>query len=195
MKKAILISIQPKYVRKILLGEKTLEIRKTKPKEFGKLFFNDSDEPIDVYIYCTKNKGKKNYLSKVMTDLSNNELVDEIKLNGRVVAKFALNKVEKICPRDYISLSGHRTETLSHNDLLQKSCLTSEELGKYLKGNGYAWHIDNLEIFGKPKELREFNSTKGFTTCEHCLFDIKTCNCEHCNSLTRAPQSWCYIEV
>ena len=48
MSKAILISIKPKYVAKILNGEKTIEIRKTMPK----------DLPIDVYIYCPKDKEK-----------------------------------------------------------------------------------------------------------------------------------------
>ena len=43
--KSILISIKPKWVAKILNGEKTIEIRKTMPK---------CDLPIDVYIYCTK---------------------------------------------------------------------------------------------------------------------------------------------
>ena len=43
-------SIKPKYVAKILNGEKTIEVRKSKPK---------SKLPIQVYIYCTK--GKKNY--------------------------------------------------------------------------------------------------------------------------------------
>ena len=46
--KSILISIKPKWVAKILNGEKTIEIRKTMPK---------CDLPIDVYIYCTKEKG------------------------------------------------------------------------------------------------------------------------------------------
>ena len=45
--KSILISIKPKWVAKILNGEKTIEMRKTMPK---------SDLPIDVYIYCTKDR-------------------------------------------------------------------------------------------------------------------------------------------
>ena len=48
--KAIMISIKPEWVCKILNGEKTIEIRKTMPK--CKL-------PCKVYIYCTK--GKKLY--------------------------------------------------------------------------------------------------------------------------------------
>ena len=40
----ILISIKPKWCSKILNKEKTIEIRKTKPK---------LDPPFKVYIYCT----------------------------------------------------------------------------------------------------------------------------------------------
>ena len=44
MAKAVLISIRPDWVEKILSGEKTLEVRKTRPK---------LEAPFKVYIYCT----------------------------------------------------------------------------------------------------------------------------------------------
>ena len=189
--KAILISIRPKHCCNILNLLKVLEIRKTMPK--CKL-------PIDVYIYCTA-EDKNGYLirnrSTQKCEFTYNGFVKSVCWAGnrKVVAKFTLNKVEKICPRDYISLSGHRTETLSHNDLLEKSCLTSEELGKYLKGNGYAWHIDNLEIFDRPKELSEFIKT----TCKGCPFEnTQTCKNDIEGKLcriTKAPQNYCFIEV
>ena len=43
--KAILISIRPKWVEKIASGEKTIEVRKTRPK---------IEMPFKCYIYCTK---------------------------------------------------------------------------------------------------------------------------------------------
>ena len=46
--KAILISIKPYWVAKILNGEKTIEIRKRFPKDYVGW----------VYIYCTKGKQK-----------------------------------------------------------------------------------------------------------------------------------------
>lgn len=45
MSKAVLISIQPDWCKKILSGEKTVEVRKTRPK---------LETPFKVYIYCTK---------------------------------------------------------------------------------------------------------------------------------------------
>ena len=44
MSKAVLISIRPKWVEKIASGEKTIEVRKTRPK---------LDTPFRCYIYCT----------------------------------------------------------------------------------------------------------------------------------------------
>ena len=43
--KAVLISIQPKWVEKIANGEKTIEVRKTRP---------NLQTPFKCYIYCTK---------------------------------------------------------------------------------------------------------------------------------------------
>ena len=42
--KAVMISIQPKWVEKIASGQKTIEVRKTAPKEV----------PFKAYIYETK---------------------------------------------------------------------------------------------------------------------------------------------
>ena len=42
MRKAVLISIRPEWVRKILNGQKTIEVRKTRPK---------MDTPFKCYIY------------------------------------------------------------------------------------------------------------------------------------------------
>lgn len=76
--------------------------------------------------------------------------------------------------------------TYNQDDLLKKSCLTEKELDDYLLGgNGYAIHITKLEIFDKPKEIGEFN--KIFCGFGSGLVAV--------SPLTRAPQSWCYIEV
>ena len=45
MAKAVLISIRPEWVEKIANGEKTVEVRKTRPK---------LDTPFKCYIYCTQ---------------------------------------------------------------------------------------------------------------------------------------------
>ena len=160
MKKAILISIKPRYVKDIIKGLKTLEIRKREPK--FKL-------PIDVYIYCTKGNGIKDFITMYKHDL----LTDEIGgcyINGKVVAKFTLKEIKDIYiihfPNEYF----YKATDLTKEQLEKQSCLSQIELDKYLqKHKGYAWCIDDLEIFGKPLDLQAH-------------FDID-----------RPPQSWCYI--
>lgn len=49
MSKAVLISIQPKWCELIANGQKTIEVRRTRPK---------IDTPFKCYIYCTHPVGK-----------------------------------------------------------------------------------------------------------------------------------------
>ena len=169
--KAILISIKPKWVAKILNGEKTIEIRKTYPK---------CDLPIYVYIYCTKDKkGIFKERHSGYTLLNQNKWIQS-ELNGKVVAKFTLNKVEEIKHKvhweDFDSY--YMLGNMVYDD--EETCVSEEELSEYLKDNtGYAWHISNLIIFDKPKELSEFRQY-GY---------------EWFIPVEKAPQSMCYIEV
>ena len=204
--KSIIISIKPKWVKKILSGEKTLEIRKTAPK---------CELPCEVYIYCTKESKqylkRSKWLGYPQEDNeffveSTNELESET-FNGKVVAKFTLNKVEQI--------ENDKLWEIDRN-FLERTCLSFGELASYLSSRtGYAWHIDNLVIFDKPKELEEFkHSLRGCSLFCDNNFVPSFCRnyCEHnkdterldvyCDindkfgePLTKAPQSWCYCEV
>ena len=177
--KAILISIKPKYVADILNDKKTLEIRKTMPK---------CELPIDVYIYCTKEEylacdtytGKRRYNAFPKG-------TNGFTQSGMVLAKFTLNKVEIINAYDEPE-RWYMTNSMGGGKLMEKSCLTYEELNSYLKGkNGYAWHIDNLVIFDRPKELNEFKKRNGcmdFQGYVKYLYE----------PLTKAPQSWQFVE-
>ena len=73
---------------------------------------------------------------------------------------------------------------------LEQSCLTYDEVAKYIgiNNNGYAWHISDLVMYDKPKELGEFY-TEGKSEIDYKRdwFNDKP--------LTRPPQSWCYIEI
>lgn len=182
--KSILISIKPEWVAKILNGEKTIEIRKTMPK---------CDLPIDVYIYCTKgNKKDWHLMESVGFDdtgwqcwkgyeydyyIGSKGYLDWC-LEGKVVAKFTLNKSE-----------------LFHY------------IGDFRKEPFYAWHIDNLVIFDKPKELNEFKRwcDDNFDPWKNKCLDCKAYRCdilagEHwCDKsrryLTKAPQNYVFIET
>ena len=78
----------------------------------------------------------------------------------------------------------------------KQSCLSSLEIARYLKGlYGYGWHISNLKIYDKPKELNQF-STPCKVTCENCknpLYFESLCKEKGKKILTRPPYSWCYI--
>lgn len=190
MNKAILMSIQPKWLVKILNGEKTIEIRKTMPK---------CDLPIDVYLYCTKGHWslhRYEHDGKWFIGFYK-KLGKSNAHNGKVIAKFTLNKVEEITLEEVVTDNfgldetdyHYMTDELQENELLKKSCLTSDELFEYVgwEENGYAYYIDNLVIFDKPMELSEFEKEEYYSTPNGWFPSFQ--------SLTKAPQSWQYVYV
>ena len=181
--KSIMIGIKPEWVKKILNGEKTIEIRKTMPK---------CELPVKVYIYCTKIKDKKHYTDEIDIPLITKKWMG----NGKVVAEFTLNKVHKIkfdAPsiyQGYLSFAnGCVFMEKRFNFNIDKCCLTDNELYDYLgepteifgeyyetfEYNGYAWHIDDLKIYDEPRDLEEF-------------FLIK--ECEPVNNFYGEKQTW-----
>ena len=185
--KAIMISIKPKWCAKIMNGEKTIEIRKTMPK---------CDLPIDVYIYCTWGTGKYHQMMKQFGEYHfNKNIGGYCGFNGKVVAKFTLNKVEEILPfEEYESPFGMAYKLTKDKIVFcQKAQLTYDEYNHYLKGKkGYAIHISDLEIFDRPKDLIEFSvrcpkADIKFNGVKGKMLAMK--------QLTKAPQSWCYVEV
>ncbi len=200
----ILISIQPKWVAKILNGGKTIEIRKTIPK---------CELPCKVYIYCTKSKP---YLYRVDDDNefeTSNELKFEedcfVKnynaLNGKVVAEFTLNKVTEH-KKNFIDFADNKCYNFKVCDVKNAGfdtdvlslCDFDNFVEWYGKGKPlYAWHIDDLKIYDEPKELSEF-VLPNKKNCKTCFLYPNMCNkvCEEIEQhLFRPPQSWCYVEV
>lgn len=199
--KAILMSIQPKWVAKILNGEKTIEVRKNFPKDYVGW----------VYIYCTKGKRNgDNWLRKYPFCLSKNiyQVQDDNfnALNGYVVARFWCDKVEEIMQAkldngvgyDYI----YDTDTLLAQDFGKKCCLNNWDLLNYFgykhpNGEivGYAIHISRLEIFDKPRDINEFYTRNLYTNVDNMFTDEKQLDDgTWVRPLKKAPQSWCYIE-
>ena len=150
--KSVLISIRPEWCKKIANRDKTTEIRKNKPK---------LETPFKCYIYCTK--GMDIWLAGIKGKRKPQLL------NGKVLGEFICDAVYPI----QVSENGSIRNWWYYN--LSESCLSFYEMAEYIGvGNtGYAWHISNLVIYDKPKELSEFYCRK---------------------QLTRPPQSWCYVE-
>ena len=159
--KAVLISIQPGWCKLIALGKKTVEIRKTKPK---------LETMFKVYIYCTKEK-------PTFTQSAFCEGVS----TGKVIGEFicdCITPLYNVCYDEWERLSGGLHEI--EKKLVKQACLTEKELHNYARGKRCCtWHISNLKIYDKPRELSEF-SKYGFG---------------HPVPLKRPPQSWMYVEV
>lgn len=86
----------------------------------------------------------------------------------------------------------------------EASCVSVSELKEYANGKPlYGWHISDLKIYDKPRELSEFYRVCDFDKCDNCphLYVENTpssyetwCEFDEKIPITRPPQSWCYVE-
>ena len=218
MSKAVLISIQPDWCKKILSGEKTVEVRKTRPK---------LETPFTAYIYCTK---APQHLITILKD--GEETVDGEIHHGKpvflkcdkylpdsvrdktqmVIGEFTCDDIRRIGPE--LCVVKEDIESA-----IAGSCLTVPQVKDYAgwkSGMSYAdlkdlygWHVSDLKIYDKPRNLDEFsrfgffgmgrsNCVCGNWRCDnyepsyHYMIP-PTCKIEGC-SIYRSPQSWCYVQ-
>jgi predicted transcriptional regulator len=191
--KAILLSIRPEHAVNILNGKKTLEIRKSVPKDFVGW----------VYGYVTKGKPflmhafDNTYYSHDMTEkyrMKND-------LNGTIPFRFWFDEYEELyfvdSEDDYKLTYDFGIYYDYDEEIFSKLCLTKSQVYNYGKGkNLYAWHIKKLDIFSKPMQLSEFYKD-GFEQCEYSPFDYDN-DLETCLDrfrIKRAPQSFQYVWV
>lgn len=194
--KSVLISIQPKWCKLIYkflgwdnrrpLYKKRLELRKSKP---------NCELPFKAYIYCTKDN----------TDLVPSKIwwkADKTGfqhiLNGKVIGEFVCDYILSHCE-------------MSNADVAeQMSCVSREDILKYSNGKEvYGWHISNLKIYDKPKELSEFKTVCKYRNDDNsCQYQKVECDCvkfdfnpdysvnlaECLDYMSRPPQSWCYVD-
>ena len=187
--KKILISVRPQWCEKIVSGIKTIEVRKTAPKEV----------PFKCYIYMTQGAYKD--LGLYSEGIYQNRM--------KVIGEFICDKVIKTCGwrlRGNTQQCAKRTpdeEMLPHS-----ACLSIDEIVNYAGGeNGEicGWHISDLKIYDEPKKLSDFISPSKVKKCvDYCINGIcsnlgyeELCGairrCEY-KKLTRPPQSWQYVE-
>ena len=170
--KSVLISIKPKYCELIVNGEKTIEVRKTRPK---------IDTPFKCYIYMSQG------------DLKDLGLYSEwiYKNRMKVVGEFICDKVDEYT-------FSHYCAEYRVNHVEQKSmCLNHPDLIHYGKGETiYGWRISDFKIYDKPKELSDF-CIPCKTNCEDCkkpLFYDCWKEKGKIKVVTRPPQSYMYVE-
>lgn len=199
--KSVLISIQPKWCELIASKKKTLEVRKTRPKIETPfkcyIYCTKSENEFlqsrnNVLFYCEN----RDFIGGHGCGLYQ-------RLNGKVIGEFECDRIQSYecefvdddCYEEiasvfvdededetgFIEWSNDSDFPYESIDLYKESCVPYEELKKYI-GLGfnkfYGWHISDLVIYDKPKELSEFVVERYL-----CL-----------ERLTRPPQSWCYVE-
>ena len=185
--KSVLYSIQPWHVANILSGDKDLEIRLRIPR---------LKPPYKAYIYCTRGILRKpgDYL---FINYEKKPVFGEPHLkrccNGKVVAEFICDYT-----RDFPRLTGEGpvfADGYAITDKeLERACLTENQLWRYGEGKDlHGIHISNLKVYDEPKALGEFN----FACDKDPGMDCTLCaelGLLQCYPITRAPQSWCYVE-
>ena len=187
MSKAVLMSMHPKWCYKIckiigidFFGKKKywkrLDLRKSTPKVV----------PFKAYIYCTKDAKLQLWVGKrysYLDDRSHNAF-DKC-VNGKVIGEFVCDYVLRHCE-------------MSNADIAEEmSCVAREEIFEYSNGKEvFGWHISNLKIYDKPKELSEFKKIN--RECWYADLGLAKRDCPECQNkgcfIQRPPQSWCYVE-
>lgn len=198
-----MLSVRPKWCEKIANGDKTIEVRKTRPK---------LETPFKCYIYCTAEMAE--YDALWVLDAPTREEYSFIavsaylenpkganKGNRKVIGEFTCDRIYKIDKdsTDFLFKAGGLSV---YKQAAEEKCglcvaMTDDELHGYLGHcQGYGWHISDLKIYDTPKELSEFKTL--------CRVDADCCACPYYNYtkmdcdgrvIGRPPQSWCYVEA
>ena len=171
MRKAVMISIRPKWCEKIARGEKTIEVRKSRPK---------LETPFKCYIYQTKNGKAEPELIIAYGKICGRKNVN----GGTVIGEFICTDFVPFCNGKPILMT--RKETVE--EIERRSCLSREQILEYEpKGNPIGWCISDLVIYDKPKDLSDFRLYYCSVVQENG-YPIPT------HEIRRPPQSWCYVE-
>ena len=192
--KAVLISIKPEWVKEIIKGNKTIEVRKSVP---------NLNYPFKVYIYCSKNKyaidcirifnGKIDFYEPEKVNIGT-------PINGKIIGEFICNSILEFVKDDY----GTNCYDID-DDSFEATCITlMDDFWQYGKGKTlYGWCISDLKIYEEPIEVTEFKHTKIIRAYHTKPYDdSKKIDIEYLlhtqrietKYLNRAPQSWCYVD-
>lgn len=185
MGEAVLISIRPKWCEKIATGEKTIEVRKTRP---------NMETPFKCYIYCTKPKYE--HEDFICTDYPKPQFYG----GQKVIGEFICDKIEQfdsaysewayaVAPPGSV-MPMHESKALRL--CCEDGCLSNDDVISYFGDEdwkAYFWHISDLKIYDTPKRLDSFWAER------LCTRGVDPCGCDGCwDCEKRPPQSWCYVE-
>lgn len=203
---AVLLSVRPKWCELIASGKKTVEIRKTRPK---------IETPFKCYIYCTKPKMITKYVFKpedypeymrpekpvfCKVPDGSSPYCSVVNGNSKVIGEF-------ICAETECFTADYRSDEKQTARIAKQACLRIAELIDY-QGELpclYGWHISDLVIYDKPKDLKDFYFPPDLycekQRCGGCPKDQVmgldgdyAFDCEWQRPIKRPPQSWCYVQ-
>lgn len=176
----ILVSIKPYYYYLIAEEKKKIEVRKMALKNL----------PQDIVFYMSKDEKSFAKIPKEFQEKYRKHF-------GKVGLAIVCDKITRYnCDKNFDEyfIAGYIGAYMP----LKEMCLTNKDLIEYGKGRPlYGWHISDLKIYDKPKELREFNRPCSYAglcfSCDRTKFTSK--GDRVCEALiTRPPQSWQYVE-
>lgn len=189
--KAVLISIQPKWCELIAAGKKILEVRKTRPK---------LETPFKCYIYCTLSGSNEFFKDDLNGDVAAWNRGKWGERKGNVIGEFICDNI--MC----FDVPYPAFQSKMDKRIIEESCCTYWQLHRYAYHDAlYGWHISNLKIYDKPKELSEFyvlcdRCDKKAIRCEYGYEEntengyYSECMCDFKRPIKRPPQSWRYVE-
>lgn len=197
----ILASIKPYYYYLIGERKKTIEVRKSVLKNL----------PQDIVFYMSKDEKSFAKIPKEFQEKYRKHF-------GKIGMKVVCDKVYSIKNQGNSFVVANEEQGVT-NEIARQSCLYYDDMVGYL-GNkdGCGWHISDLKIYDKPKELREFYyCCKEMKANEPRAGKYVSLSCYACRhnalkrtedypeynnmlgyickrNITRPPQSWQYVE-
>lgn len=198
--KNIITSVSPYLCGKIASGDCKILVKKSAPKGV----------PFKAYIYCTSSNVHDCILidksGLVLTYATNHKtaIVDSGYCgNSKVIGEFICDKVERFTVGSLRSDDIEKLACLSYNEMINYFYKPEELDGKTVK-QGFAWHISDLKIYDKPKELSEFKTPPcEKSDCGGCKYRVVIntpetyeidCFAVNGREITRPPQSYMFVE-
>lgn len=222
--KGVLVSIQPKWCQLIADKKKVVEVRKTRPKleiPFKVYIYCTKGRGDCLWEWCGHiaydtqfpNERPNRLDGKVIGEFVCDEITEyraeftDLQYSDARHKKVCQNTIKWVERDDENEETVYRYETSNEEDdpdnckFLKRSCLTFNEVRKYIGETFfdkpfYGWHISDLKIYDKPKELSEFKhwvNNKDYDGWNEQR--TKIIKGFVLRPLTRPPQSWCYVEV
>lgn len=217
--KTVLISIKPKWCELIASGKKTMEVRKTAPKLQTpfKCFIYETAQKYKkgtgIFAYGIELQGTAQGRGKVIGEFVCNmvdkyesefwndtpDYMNENHAMEQIRKSYYADPDDREYEEEFDYVTGNEVENPDDCELCKQSCLTYAELRKYV-GIGdktfYGWHISELKIYDKPKELKQFNGLcrQSCLNCKYVKYFDNTCDERGTYNITRPPQSWCYVK-